>query len=100
MSVTSLLPPAGWHPDPDDSGKQRHWDGTQWTDQNSPAAAPPPTAALPQKAKSNSTLLTIGGAVLVAIVGGAIVGGGDNNDSDPSGPAPAVQSSDENLTHF
>jgi hypothetical protein len=94
--MTSPLPPAGWYPDPVDSGRQRYWDGTQWTDQNSPAAAPPPAAALPQKAKSNSTLLIIGGAVLVAVVGGAIVGGGDNNDSDPSVPAPAVQSGEDN----
>ena len=24
--------PAGWHPDPGGSGRQRYWDGQQWTD--------------------------------------------------------------------
>jgi len=37
--------PAGWYPDPSDASKQRWWDGTQWTNQQQPAAgygAPPP----------------------------------------------------------
>lgn len=24
--------PAGWHPDPNGSGRQRYWDGTRWTE--------------------------------------------------------------------
>ena len=24
------LPPAGWYPDPSDSGRQRYWTGTDW----------------------------------------------------------------------
>ena len=30
-------PPAGWYPDPEDSGSTRYWDGTRWTDQRAPA---------------------------------------------------------------
>lgn len=38
--------PAGWYPDPDDSGKQRFWDGRQWTDAVAAAVptGPPPDA--------------------------------------------------------
>lgn len=37
-------PPAGWHPDPEQPGQVRYWDGTQWTEhrQAAPAAAPTP----------------------------------------------------------
>ena len=37
-------PPAGWYPDPEDSGSTRYWDGTRWTDQRAPA---PPLAFTP-----------------------------------------------------
>ena len=28
--------PAGWYPDPDQTGYDRYWDGTSWTDHRSP----------------------------------------------------------------
>lgn len=35
------LPPAGWHPDPQQPGMLRYWDGSQWTDYQQPAVQPP-----------------------------------------------------------
>lgn len=34
--------PAGWHPDPDGSGRERWWNGVSWTDQtrDRPSASP------------------------------------------------------------
>jgi Protein of unknown function (DUF2510) len=43
-------PPAGWHPDPQDSTKQRYWDGNQWTQHTAPRYAPPSAAPLSQPA--------------------------------------------------
>lgn len=41
------LPPAGWHPDPAGSAKQRWWSGLEWTDhyQDAPPVAPVMPAA-------------------------------------------------------
>ena len=30
------LPPAGWHPNPDNENELRYWDGSQWTEHTSP----------------------------------------------------------------
>lgn len=38
--MTTPSTPAGWYPDPDDSGAQRYWDGSVWTE-SSPATQPP-----------------------------------------------------------
>ena len=49
--MTTPPTPAGWYPDPDGSGGQRYWDGSQWTEHRSPAAPeptePPPPAEPP-----------------------------------------------------
>jgi hypothetical protein len=31
--------PAGWYPDPNDPSSQRYWDGSQWTENRTPAGA-------------------------------------------------------------
>lgn len=36
------LPPAGWHPDPQDPAQLRYWDGNQWTEHRAPARQPSP----------------------------------------------------------
>lgn len=41
-TAVSDTPPSGWYPDPQDSTRQRYWDGTTWTEHtadNSPQAA-------------------------------------------------------------
>ena len=39
--------PAGWYPDPSGSGRQRYWDGSQWTEHYAPAAQAAPAYAQP-----------------------------------------------------
>jgi hypothetical protein len=46
MNDTSEHPPAGWYPDPDNAAAQRYWDGSQWTENRSPAQAAAPSAAV------------------------------------------------------
>jgi hypothetical protein len=46
-AVTTPPTPAGWYPDPDGSGGQRYWDGSEWTEHRSPAT---PEPAEPQAA--------------------------------------------------
>lgn len=42
-SDVGALPPAGWHPDPEDPAQLRYWDGSAWTDHRAPAVAAAPT---------------------------------------------------------
>jgi len=50
--------PAGWYPDPDDSGSQRYWDGSAWTEHRAPVQAPSepaveqPTVVVPTRPAS------------------------------------------------
>jgi hypothetical protein len=80
--------PAGWFDD--GSGRQRYWDGQQWTDQ----FAAPPVAA-----KSNRALwwlLGIVGGVILLCGGGLlaalIVGFADESDSGSTSGASVVRS--------
>ena len=51
--------PAGWYPDPDDSGSQRYWDGSAWTEHRAPVHAPSepaveqPTVVVPTRPASS-----------------------------------------------
>lgn len=38
MTTTSMTTPAGWYDD--GSGRQRYWDGAQWTEHFAPIASP------------------------------------------------------------
>jgi hypothetical protein len=40
--MTTPPTPAGWYPDPEGSGGQRYWDGSTWTEHQSPAAPAAP----------------------------------------------------------
>lgn len=37
--MTTPTTPAGWYPDPEDSGGLRYWDGAAWTEHRAPVAA-------------------------------------------------------------
>ncbi len=43
--MTTPRTPAGWYPDPGQSGGLRYWDGAGWTEHLTPAQAPPSYAA-------------------------------------------------------
>lgn len=52
----SETPPAGWYPDPQDSSRQRYWNGTAWTEHTadgSPQAAGAP-GGQPAAARASS----------------------------------------------
>jgi len=81
--------PAGWHPDPQNPGQLRYWDGTQWTEHRSagsqPAATPlTPNPTPPSSSGSKRNLwLALGGVALLGggcAIGAAAASGGDDND--------------------
>lgn len=94
--------PAGWHPQPD--GRQRYWDGQQWTDQFAAGqgGAPSPEQVKPKRAWYAKKRFIIPGAlVALFILIGALNGGGDVTDtgtpasaesSAPAKPAAAAKS--------
>ena len=45
--MTTPPTPAGWYPDPEQSGGLRYWDGANWTEHLTPAQAPPWYSAAP-----------------------------------------------------
>lgn len=95
MSTT----PAGWHPQPD--GRQRYWDGQQWTEHFAPgtpeAAAPVHTATKAKAWYAKKRILIPAGIVALFIVGSALNGGGGDdtttvaaNTTPTSSSAPVV----------
>jgi hypothetical protein len=97
--------PAGWHPQPD--GRQRYWDGQQWTDQFAAGqgGAPSPGQGKPKRAWYAKKRFIIPGAVIALFVLiGALNGGGDATNtgtpvsaesSAPAKPAAAPAPSAE-----
>jgi hypothetical protein len=83
MQVTEQTP-AGWYPDPANTGQQRYWDGTAWTDQFAPGAAPnvPSTAAAKKPFYKRTWFIVL--AVLVGLgVIGNVIGGPPSTSSKP-----------------
>jgi Protein of unknown function (DUF2510) len=75
--MTSPQTPAGWYPDPSGSGRQRYWDGSQWTEQydgggggTAPAAAGPGGYAAARQDATPPPLFWAGPiAALLAVIG-------------------------------
>lgn len=69
-----------WHPDPEQPGMLRWWDGTQWTEQRTPAVSaqgmsPTPGPSAPNHHKRNLVLVVVGGLVVLIVVLAAIGSG-------------------------
>lgn len=71
------LPPASWHPDPENPHQLRWWDGHRWTDATSPspAAAATTQMAPPAPPASVVTKRKTGWRTAGIIVGALVVGG-------------------------
>lgn len=101
-------PPAGWHPDPEQPGHLRFWDGTAWTDQRQPAPAMPMAQqpfygqppVKPKKAwYKRWWAITLGVFIALMIISG-LSGGGETPATDetsssaaeaPADPAPPAE---------
>lgn len=90
--------PAGWYPQPD--GRQRYWDGQQWTEHFAPAHEGAQGQGVPQSSATGNTpkrawyakkrVLIPGALVALIVVIGALSGGGDDPTKDAA--SVAVQS--------
>jgi hypothetical protein len=66
--------PAGWFPDPEDSGGQRFWNGDEWTEHRAPATAPRVEAApAPPQKPDRRLLIGLAAAAGVVLVVGAVI---------------------------
>jgi hypothetical protein len=52
--VLTVTPQAGWYPDPDESARQRYFDGANWTQNYAPFTAPIAPTPSPAIAKSKA----------------------------------------------
>lgn len=87
-------PMPGWYPDPEDPGRQRFWDGQQWTDARAyPASEVGATQPAPTTKSSGSGAwpwvvgLIVVGAILLGIAY-MVTQSGDSNETPT--PIPTV----------
>lgn len=73
--VLTVTAQAGWYPDPAGSGRQRYFDGANWTNSYAPAAAPMPQPPTPTSSTGRTLAIVFGvvGAVLVLFIGIAVL---------------------------
>jgi hypothetical protein len=70
-----VTPPAGWYPDPSGSGRQRYFDGANWTENYAPTAAAPPPVRPSGNGRTLAIVFGILGVVVVLFVGVAVLSG-------------------------
>ena len=92
--------PAGWYPQSD--GRQRYWDGQQWTEQFAPGQAGHPVPAMPAPKRAwyaKKRVIMPGALLALFVLMGALGGGGDEakdvtavsaETSAPAAPAAAA----------
>ena len=68
----------GWYPDPKGSGKERRWNGTEWTQEIRGGTEPTGD----KKAKNNRTVILVMVGLGGALIGGLIGYGGGISDRD------------------
>jgi hypothetical protein len=94
--------PAGWHPDPQNPGQLRYWDGNQWTEHRAPGSQQPATPLTlnpkpPASPSSKRTIwLALGGVAL--LVGGCAIGAAAAGSGDDGGTNSASSTSTVTVT--
>ena len=80
--------PAGWYPQED--GRQRYWDGQQWTEHFAPGQGGAPATPAAKRAWYTKKRVIIPGALLALVVfGTALSGGGDDSTKNVAGTTSA-----------
>jgi hypothetical protein len=80
-------PPAGWYPDPQGSGAQRYFDGTNWSSQLSSPARPP------KKGSAGKVIVAIAVAMFAMVIGGNILVAMNKDKDDSSSSSRSSSSS-------
>lgn len=100
----SILPPAGWYPDPHDPSKKRYWDGAHWAQETTrpiPAAMPVAGGAAAPAAPAGDSggttwwkrtwVIALAAWVLGIIMGSAAASGGsESNDGSDNKASSTV----------
>ncbi|MHB1136470.1 MAG: Ltp family lipoprotein [Coriobacteriia bacterium] len=79
--------PAGWYPDPENSGQQRYWDGNAWTENFAPggAAAVPATPAAKKPIYKRAWFIVVAVLIGLGVIGNLI--GGSPSETPESSPS-------------